>query len=371
MHTHSDRLERWLGYEQVASLSSSMRNFYWPIAVHGVPGAVYAMPGGDFTGEIRGGQEVSAVERAADTLRRVRRNRFARAAMSRKQLGAFASLSAIIAAATGGKKQDYSYSKTGVASNAIANCIDLWGAGGQPGAGAAGAAAPTGTSPTNSTTGAMPFANPANSNTAHFVTGYALASVANNTLLLYDRLFSVAKTMASTSTQAVTGTFSRYQSGTSTAADYIGGNFCFPSNPTTVLAGTAHNWTVCQYTDQDSNTAQSFPSIAGVSACVVRGLDLAVGNWFMPLASGDVGVKALTQMQCSASVATGTIDFVVGHPIAMLPCPVANVMCIVDGINTAFNLTTIFDNACLALIELPKPATTATNYSGMLTLVAE
>lgn len=68
MHTHSDRLERWLGAAQVARMTSAMRDFYMPVAVHGVPGRVYAMPGGDFTGEIRAGQEMSAVDRAADYL---------------------------------------------------------------------------------------------------------------------------------------------------------------------------------------------------------------------------------------------------------------------------------------------------------------
>ena len=78
-----------------------------------------------------------------------------------------------------------------------------------------------------------------------------------------------------------------------------------------------------------------------------------------------------TQMQADALVATGTIDFNVGHPIAFFPCPVANMVCVVDGINTAFNLTNIFDIACLALLDMPKPATTATNYNGLVTVVAE
>jgi hypothetical protein len=144
-------------------------------------------------------------------------------------------------------------------------------------------------------------------------------------------------------------------------------------NPTTVLAATAHNWTVCQYTDQAGNTANSFPSATGISACPVGQIDLAVGqgSWFMPLAAGDVGVKALTQMQCSALVATGTISFVVAHPIAFMACPVANLVCTIDGINTAFNLATVFDNACLALLEMPKPATTATSYAGQVTTVSE
>lgn len=372
-HVHADRLERYLGAAEVARVSHEMRQFYAPIALAGVPGEVYAMPGGDFCGHLRAGQEASALDWAHDALKRHRRDTFTRKARARRQMGAFASLSALIEAKTGGKGQDLFFAKTGVAANAIGNSNDLWTRAGQPVAGSAGAAAPGGTATTASTTGNLGFKNPTNANSAHFVTGYATASVINNTLLLIDQLFRVAKTMNSTATEAVTGTFSRYQNQTAGTADYIGGNFCFPSNPTTVLAGTAHNWTVCQYTDQAGNTGNSFPSIAGVSACVVGGIDLAVGgpSWFMPLASGDVGVKALTQMQCSAAVATGTIDFVVAHPIAFFPCPVANLMCVVDGIGSAFNLQYVYDNACLSLLEITKPATTATTYSGQVSIVAE
>lgn len=375
--THSDRLERWLGAAEVERLSQQMRGFYWPIAVHGVPGAVYAMPGGDFSGRIDAGQFGSAFDMGEDVLRRLQRQERARQwsrvnhPRFRRQHGAFTNLSAVIAAATGGKKQAIPFYKTGTASNAIGNGEDLWIAAGQPAAGAAGAAAPGGTAHTSANTGALGFKNPANANTAHFCTGYVTGSVIANSLLLYDRLLSVAKTMNSTATEAVTGTCTRYTNQTSGNDDYIGGNFCYPMNPTTVLPATAHNWTVCQYTDQDGNTAQSFPSIAGVSACTVGGIDLAVGNWFMPLAAGDVGVKNLTQMQCSALVATGTITFVVAHPISFFPVPVANMVCIIDGINTAFNLTKIYDNACLAFLEMPKPATTATNYSGLIEAVAE
>jgi hypothetical protein len=212
-----------------------------------------------------------------------------------------------------------------------------------------------------------------NANTSHYTTGYAMASVAPNTLLLYDRLFSVAKLMNSTATEAVSGVPTRYQNsaGGAAAADYPGGNFCFPSIPTTVLAATGHTWTVCQYTDQDGNTANSFAATSGIASCAVHYMDLGTNSWFFTLAAGDTGVKALTQMQCNALVATGTVDFVIGHPIAFLPCLIANLICVADGINTAFNLTTVFDNACLSLLEMPKPATTSTTYTGQITTVSE
>lgn len=386
-HTHSDRLDRWLGAENVARISAQFKDFYWPVGIHGVPGNVKVMPGGDFTGEINGGAFLSAKDGAATVLKKIRAAAEAKArrgnALGRLaeliraedsrilSVGAFGSVDAVIAAATGGKGQTLKFSKTGVAANAIGNSNDLWSRAGFPAAGGAGSAAPGGVAPTSATTGALPFKNIGAANSGHYLSWALSASVINNSLLLYDRLFAVVKTMNSTATEAVTGVPTRYQSGTAGANDYIGGNFCFPANPTTVLAATAHNWTVCQYTDQDSNTGNSFVSTAGVSACVVGGVDLAAGNWFLPLASGDVGVKALTQMQCSAAVATGTIDFVIGHPIAVNACPIANIACMDDGLYTSLNLTSILDSACLSFLELTKPATTATNYSGLLRAVSE
>lgn len=365
---HAGKMERWLGKDNVQRLSEQFREWYGPpVALGGVPGNVYVTAGGEFIGHIDVGDEITHEDMAAAIVRRESRRRF-----FYRQRGSFSSLSSLIAARTGGKGQDYLFKKTGVASNAIGNSNDLWASAGQPAAGSAGAAAPGGTATTNSTTGNFGYSNPANANTGHFLGGWLTGSTIANNLLIVDQLLRVAKTMNSTATEAVTGTFARYQNASALAADYIGGNFCFPSNPTTILAATAHNWTVCQYTNQGGTTAQSFITIAGVSACVVGGVDLSVGNWFLRLASGDVGVKALTQMQADALVATGTIDFVVAHAIGMMPVWVANQACLIDTVVTAVDqLSNVFDNACISAIEIAKPATTAVTYSGKLSYVAE
>lgn len=368
--THSDRLERYLGAERVRQVSYCMRDWYGPpIALQGVPGAVYANRGGDFVGRIEAGQECSAVDRLEAALLRIDRSRMAR--RFHRQMGAFATWSALINAATSGKRIDMWFSKVGTAPTAAQGCIDLWGVGNQPAAGAQGAAAGAGTAWTNSSTGCLPFKNAvANANTSHFMTAWAQANF-QNTLLLADRLFSVAKTASSLTAEAVTGTFSRYQNQTATAQDYIGGNFMYPHvSSAGALGATGHNWTVMQYTDQSGSTAISAPSFAGITSCAANQVDLALGNWFMPLASGDTGVKALTQMQNSASV-TGACDWVISHPIAFLPCPLATVTSIIDGVGSAFNLQFIFDNACLYLMEMPKPATNATTYSGQISSVSE
>jgi len=372
VHPHADRLERWLGADAVHNLSVNFRDWPGPpVPVAGVPGKVFVTGGGDYIGECRAGAVVSGVERAMQIVREDERRRFKRLAMRMRQLGAFGSLSALITAATAGKRATMNFSKVGTAPTAILGAIDLWGLGNAPVAGAQGAAAPGGTAFTSATAGSLPFPNATvNANTSHFVNAFVSANFVNS-LLLCDRLFGVLKTASSTGTEAVTGTFTRYQNQTAGADDYIGGNFVYPHvSSAGALGATGHNWTVCQYTDQDGNATQSIPSIAGITSCAANQIDLLLGNWFMPLASGDSGVKALTQMQNNASV-TGASDFVVAHAITVLPVPLVNLACNIDGVASAFNLAKIYDNACLYFLELPKPATNATTYSGIVTTVSE
>lgn len=371
-HTHSDRLERWLGAEKVAQLSAAMCNpaakwYGRPIAVSGVPGLVYATKDGDFVGAIDAGYEASAVDRAQEIVRRaVRRERMRVARIKRTQRGAIGSLDAALAAYFGGGNRMFSFVKAGT-TGVVGATNTLWYVGSQPAAGAAASAAPGGTVPTDATTGSWVFDNPS-SGTQHFIFGNPIASVAANTLLLYDRLFSVTKTMNSTGTEAVTGLPSRYQSTTPGAADYAQNNFLM-IECRTALPATAHNWTVCTYTDQDGNTGATLPSVTGNASNIINRLDQPVGSWFCPLASGDSGIKNLTQMQCSALVASGAIDFTIGHPIAFMPCGIANFVCEKDGLTTSIALERIFNDACLALLEIVKAATTATTYTGTFNTV--
>jgi len=364
--TNVSRLERWLGAQSVAELSARMVDWYGPpIAVAGVPGNVVVGKGGDFRGRILTGTEASAMEFAGRTLRKLRRWAQRGATLNT----GFSSLGDLIAEASAGKRYEYQFQKAG-STGVVGVTNSLWGLGNQPAAGANASNAPGGDAPTSATTGAVPFTNPTNPDTQHFVAGFANASVAGNTLLLYDRIFQVNKTMNSTANEAVTGVPSRYQNTTGGTVDSAEGNFLFVEVGGTALAATAHNWDTCLYTDQSNNASSALPTITGNSGAIVRRLDHPTGQWFAPLASGDTGVKALTQMHCSAAVATGVVNFVMGHPLAWMPCPVANMTCIADGINTAFNLVRIFDSAALALLEVTKPATTATNYSVSVTAVA-
>lgn len=366
--THSQKLERWIPKEDLESISSQMKDWYGPpIAMGNVPGKVYAHKGGDFRGHIEVGSEASLLEKAYDQAKRLEAQAARRFShwLAKQKEGlqmntGFASLSDLISEAAAGKSLTYTFQKAGT-TGVVAATNSLWGVGNSPAAGANGAAAPGGTACDDTTTGGFPFANPSNPDTQHFISGHALGTVAGNQLLLYDRLFSVAKTMNSSATEAVTGVPTRYQA--TSGQDYAAGNFLF-IECLTVLAATAHNWTVCTYTDQDGNAGATLPSVTGNSGNIVNRLDMPTSNFFCPLASGDFGIKKLTQMQCSALVATGAIGFVIGHPIAWFPVPIANMIIPVDGLQSAFQLERIFDDACLAFLEVSKGATGATTYTG-------
>lgn len=368
LSTHAARLDRWLGPGAAERASKAMRGWYGPpIAVGGVPGRVFVDKHGDFHGRITRGEDVSALERAHEIMARAARvmPRIRRAAgrIGPANMG-FSSFSDLLSEVTGnGKTHTFALNKAGPTGVAAVTST-LWRLGTQPAAGAVGAAAPGGTAHSRTDTGAFNDLVNVSTDTQHFISGNPIASVVGNTLLLYDRLFAVAKTMNATTTEAVTGVPTRYQSTTSSNPDYIGGNFGFIEVGGTALAATAHNWTVCKYTNQGGTTGVTLPSVTGNSAAIVDRLDHPVSQWFLPLASGDWGLGAWSQMQCSAAVATGVISFCIGHPIVMMPCPVANMATTVDGLTTAFNMVRIFDSACLALLEISKPTTTATTYTG-------
>jgi hypothetical protein len=370
MSVNSSRLERWLGKSELDRISDAMLDWKGPpIAVAGVPGRVYAYGGGDFRGELRAGFEATLADRALDYTRRIMRAARIGSRRNRLQLNAgFSSLSDMVSEATQGNKQrKFYFNKVGT-TGAIAATNTLWFVSGQPTAGANAAAAPGGTAWTDASTGAIPFTNPTGGDTQHLVSAFFHSSQ-TGTNLLYDRLFSVTKTMNSTGTEAVTGVPTRYQSTTQTDADYAGGNFLI-IECRTALPATAHNWTTCLYTDQDGNTGATLPSVTGNSSCIINRLDQPINTIGCPLASGDTGIKALTQMQCSALVASGAIDFTIGHPIAWMPQVIGSIGSGHDFLNTAFSLTRIFDDACLSLLEVLRSGATAQTITCEITTLA-
>lgn len=362
---HSQRLERWLGTERIEHISKSMKGWHGkPIHLLDVPGSVRVCSDGDFVGPFERGYFMSAMDALEVRIKRAVRG--AGIVQYGRLNAGFASISDALSRASQGFVQYPSgaFNKVGP-TGVVGVTSSLHKLGPQPAAGTAGAAAPGGTAFTSASIGAMAYANPS-VGTLRLVGAQINCSVANHSLLLYDRIFGVAKTMNSSATEGVTGVPTRYQSATTTAEDYAGGNFLFVEVGLTALAATAHNWTVCLYTNQAGTAGSTLPSLTGNSGAIVHQFDHPTQQWFAPLASGDSGVKALTQMQCSALVATGLIDFVIGHPIGFMSFPVINSMLPFDWLTNQDQAPRIFDNAYLAFLELMKPVTTATTYTGRL-----
>lgn len=363
---HSARIERWLGAERAERLSGHMKGWYGPpINLSDVPGSVYIGRDGDFCGAFERGFVYSAADALRDWFKRL----WVEAGKPAYINAGFASIGDALARASSGNSQTLNgtISKTGP-TGVVASASSLWRVGAMPAAGGAGSAAPGGRAPDKSTTGAMAFNNPA-SGTLHLVGADFSASVINNAVMVYDRIFDVAKTINSTATESVTGVPTRYQSSTPGDADYAGGNFLFMEVGGTQLANTAHNWTTCLYRDEAGNDAQTLPSVTGNPggvATIVDRFDMPVNTWFAPLATGDVGIKDLNQMQCSALVATGALNFVIGHPIGIMSFPVINSLLPFDWLTNRNQAPRIFNDAALAMFELPKPTTTACTYNGII-----
>jgi hypothetical protein len=355
--THAGRLERWVGRERLEQISRSMLGWYGaPIHLLDVPGSVRVGGDGDFIGPFERGNYFSNMDAYFEWEARQRMAAFPR-------MAGFASISDALSRASQGYKQSAPFNKVGP-TGVIGVTSSLWRVGPQPAAGVAPAAAPGGTAYDRASTGALKWDNPP-SGTSHLTGADAAASVINNTLLLYDLLFGVAKTINSTATEAVTGAPGRYQSQVTSDPNYIGGNFLAIHVGGTALPATAHNWNVCLYNDQ-GGAGSTLPSLAGASGAIVDRLDQPVQQWFAPLASGDVGIKALTQMQCDALVATGVIWFMIGHPIGFMSFPVINSLLPFDWLTNRDQAPRIFDSACLAFLEPLKPATGTTTYTGMI-----
>jgi hypothetical protein len=368
--THSSRLERWLGAENVARVSADMSNWYGPpIALAGVPGNVFVTGDGDFIGHCREGFECSALDRARALVRRM--ERAARVASRDRQVqlnAGFGGLNNLITqVTTNNARWTLPFRKTS-AGGLASTTQDHWYSTEQPVAGAVAAAAPNGSAHIKTNSGALlQWENPASGKTTHLVASAVSTNVSGGSVLLYDRLHSVLKTMNSTVTEAVTGSGTRYQNSAPFAPDSAAGNFLYIVCTSPVLA-TAHNWTTCTYTSATGVASQVLPSVAGNGSTPAARLDMPANTWFCPLAAGDAGIQRLTQMQCSALLTTGGIDFVTAKPLAWFACQVANVVTEVEHLYTSFNLVRIYDDACLALLDVNRSSSTATVLTGSITL---
>ena len=358
--TPAQKLERWLGTEEVESISKRMKGWYGPpVAIAGVPGRVYACGDGDFCGPIQGGYFGNLVDYVAGRVKRAMRPRHG-------QLNAgFTSLSDLISEVTvSGKKQMWMYQKVGVAAPATGSSQWLWRQGTLPSTAAVAAAAPGGTAYTRLSAGALEQFNAGAGDTLHFVNWMGTNNQnAGTSLMLVDMLWGANFNHATSGNVAVSGVPTRYQTATTAPGNFISGSV------TTVLGATAQNVTLT-YVDQDGNAAEAGAALAIRASSAVGTIPYTQPTWFYTLNAGDTGLRNITNHNLSAAN-SGNSDQMIAHPIALLPAAgVANQTVVLDGINSSFNLERIYDDAALTFLEYFKSATTAQTYAGFITLAS-
>lgn len=139
---------------------------------------------------------------------------------------------------------------------------------------------------------------------------------------------------------------------------------------TATSGATAHNLSM-SYTDQDGNTGQALPvTVACTASAIVPHIThsgTAANNYgpFVPLASGDTGVRNVASVTLSAASGAGTAALVMTRPLAVLPLTTASVAGERDLVNQFPSLPQIKDGACLHFLLFAGAAVAAsTNFYG-------
>lgn len=237
---------------------------------------------------------------------------------------------------------------------------------GNPTAASAAAALAGGTAYTSATAGAIGPQNNAPSGTQHVANIIGYTTVVGMPCMLMDSMWAGTPANSNNAAQTVTiGGLNRY-SGTGANSTSIG-NVVWIECQSSLTGGTGT--ITVQYKDSNANTAENAPTQTGVAA--VSNQFCYNGIMFLPLNTGDLGVSDVTQFTNTTDATAGSFAVRVGHPLAFLPAvAVAGASFFLDGINSAFNLQRVYDNAFLCLLEPPAQTTTATTFGMSITLAS-
>lgn len=132
----------------------------------------------------------------------------------------------------------------------------------------------------------------------------------------------------------------------------------------TVAAGATAQNLALSYTDQAGNTGNALGATVSMTGSAIVGhishSGVAANNYgpFLPLASGDSGVRNVASVTMSAAN-TGTFALCLAKPLAQITLGVASVYHEKDLLNQIPSMPVIKDGACLSLIFVAGAATAA------------
>ena len=143
---------------------------------------------------------------------------------------------------------------------------------------------------------------------------------------------------------------------------------------TAVAGATAQNIAL-SYTDQAGNAANALPVTVACTASAIAGhishSGTAANNYgpFLPLASGDTGIRSIQTVTMSAAN-TGTFALCLARPLASITLSVSGLMTEKDLLNQIPSLPEIKDGACLVWLYGAGAATAAsTTFAGGIEVV--
>lgn len=200
----------------------------------------------------------------------------------------------------------------------------------------------------------------------HMINASAVTAVATGVpcqLMLVDMQgYYPGIDMNSSSLQTLLGTPTlRYTDGVGVRASLV---------ITSTTGATAHNLSMT-YTNSSSVGSRTLPVTVSCTASAITPhithSGIAANNYgpFLPLASGDVGIKSVQSVQLSASSLAGTAALVLYKPLLTIPLTTVSVTSERDFLNQIPSMPVIKDGACLTWLLFTGAAVAAsTNFYG-------
>lgn len=144
---------------------------------------------------------------------------------------------------------------------------------------------------------------------------------------------------------------------------------------TATTGATAHNVSIT-YTDESGNTGNVPPVTVACTASAIAPhithSGTAGNNYgpFIPLASGDFGMRSVQSLTLSAASGAGTAALVLAKPLVTIPITTVGVGAERDLLNQVPSMPRIPDGACLTWLYFAGAATAAaTNFYGHIETV--
>jgi hypothetical protein len=197
----------------------------------------------------------------------------------------------------------------------------------------------------------------------------AVATAVPATLMLVDMCLyypSINMNLATAQTLVNTSTLTRYTDGAGLRAFLV---------TQTTTGATAHNISI-SYTNQTGTAGRALPvTVAGTASAITPHIThsgVAANNYgpFLPLQSGDTGIRSVQSLTLSAASGSGTAALVLCRPITTIPITTAGVFAERDLVNQLPSLPVIQDGACLVWLYFAGSATAAsTNIYGNIQTV--